>query len=36
MSTKRLVSREPDQMRVVTIERNINKHAEGSVLGWFW
>ena len=35
MSTKRLVSREPDQMRVVTIERNINKHAEGSVLVGF-
>ncbi|MGV0034925.1 MAG: ribonuclease PH [Candidatus Azotimanducaceae bacterium WSBS_2022_MAG_OTU7] len=32
MSTKRLVSREPDQMREVTMERNINKHAEGSVL----
>jgi len=35
MSTKRLVSREPDQMREVTIERNINKHAEGSVLVGF-
>jgi len=32
MSTKRLVSREPDQMREVTMQRNINKHAEGSVL----
>lgn len=32
MSTKRLVSREPDQMRQVSIETNINKHAEGSVL----
>ena len=35
MSTKRLVSREPDQMREVTMERNINKHAEGSVLVGF-
>ena len=32
MSSKRLVSREPDQMREVTIQRNVNKHAEGSVL----
>lgn len=32
MSEKRLVDREPDQMRVVTIERNVIKHAEGSVL----
>jgi ribonuclease PH len=30
--SNRLVSRETDQMREVTIERNINKHAEGSVL----
>ncbi len=28
----RLVAREPDQMREVTIERNFIKHAEGSVL----
>lgn len=35
MSTKRMVSREPDQMREVTMERNINKHAEGSVLVGF-
>jgi ribonuclease PH len=35
MSTKRLVSREPDQMREVTMQRNINKHAEGSVLVGF-
>lgn len=35
MSTKRMVSRETDQMREVTMERNINKHAEGSVLVGF-
>ena len=35
MKAKRLVSREPDQMREVTVERNINKHAEGSVLVGF-
>ncbi|HIL82776.1 MAG TPA: ribonuclease PH, partial [Pseudomonadales bacterium] len=35
MSSKRLVSREPDQMREVTMQRNINKHAEGSVLVGF-
>ena len=35
MSTKRLVSREPDQMREVTMQRNVNKHAEGSVLVGF-
>ena len=35
MSTKRLVSREPDQMREVTMQRNINKHAEGSALVGF-
>ena len=28
----RLVAREPDQMREVTIERNFIRHAEGSVL----
>ena len=28
----RLVARRPDEMRQVTIERNFNKHAEGSVL----
>jgi len=28
----RLVARDPDQMREVTIERNFIKHAEGSVL----
>lgn len=32
MSNNRLVSREPDEMRQVTIETNVNKHAEGSVL----
>ena len=32
MSAKRLVDREPNQMREVTIERNVIKHAEGSVL----
>lgn len=32
MSQKRLVSRSPDELRPVTIERGINKHAEGSVL----
>ena len=32
MGGKRIVDREPDQMRQVTMERNINKHAEGSVL----
>ncbi len=32
MSGKRLVDRLPDQMRVVTIESNVIKHAEGSVL----
>ena len=32
MSTKRLVNREPDEMRLVTIEKNVIKHAEGSVL----
>lgn len=32
MSTERLVNRSPDEMRVVTIEKNINKHAEGSTL----
>ena len=35
MTSKRLVAREPDQMREVTIERNINRHAEGSVLVGF-
>ncbi len=28
----RLVAREPDELRVVTIEKNVIKHAEGSVL----
>ena len=32
MSQERLVDRKPDEMRQVTIERNIIKHAEGSVL----
>jgi len=32
MSQKRLVSREPNELRPVTIERGVNKHAEGSVL----
>ena len=32
MSSNRLVDRQPDQMRRVTIETNVNKHAEGSVL----
>ena len=32
MSQKRLVARSPDELRPVTIERGINKHAEGSVL----
>jgi ribonuclease PH len=32
MSTKRLVNREPDEMRLVTIEKNVIKHAEGSVM----
>ena len=32
MSGNRLVNREPDEMRQVTIETNVNKHAEGSVL----
>jgi ribonuclease PH len=32
MSNERLVDRKPDEMRQVTIERNFNKHAEGSVL----
>lgn len=32
MSGNRLVDRQPDQMRQVTIETNVNKHAEGSVL----
>lgn len=32
MEGKRLVDRAPDEMRQVSIERNINKHAEGSVL----
>jgi len=32
MGGKRLVDREPDEMRVVTIEKNVIKHAEGSVL----
>ena len=31
-TTSRLVDRAPDQMRAVTIERGIIKHAEGSVL----
>jgi ribonuclease PH len=31
-TTSRLVDREPDQMRAVTIERGVIKHAEGSVL----
>ena len=32
MSGNRLVDRQPDEMRQVTIETNVNKHAEGSVL----
>ena len=32
MRSNRLVDRQPDQMRRVTIETNVNKHAEGSVL----
>lgn len=32
MSKSRLVDRAPDQLRKVTIDRNFNKHAEGSVL----
>lgn len=32
MSAKRLVDRKPDEMRRVTIEKNVIKHAEGSVL----
>ena len=32
MSGNRVVDREPDEMRRVTIETNVNKHAEGSVL----
>ena len=32
MSRNRLVDRQPDQMRPVTIETKVNKHAEGSVL----
>ena len=35
MKAKRLVSRKPDQMREVALERNVNKHAEGSVLVGF-
>ena len=31
-TTSRLVDRAPDQMRAVTIERGVIKHAEGSVL----
>ena len=32
MSGNRVVDRKPDEMRRVTIETNVNKHAEGSVL----
>ena len=32
MSGNRLVDRRPDEIRRVTIETNVNKHAEGSVL----
>ena len=32
MSRNRIVDREPDQMRPVTIETKVNKHAEGSAL----
>ena len=32
MSGNRLVDRQPEEMRKVEIETNINKHAEGSVM----
>lgn len=32
MSGKRIVDRQPDEMRPVTIEQDVIKHAEGSVL----
>ena len=32
MSQKRIVSRAPNELRQVTIDRGVNKHAEGSVL----
>ena len=30
--SERIVDRQPDEMRVVTLEKDVNKHAEGSVL----